>query len=128
MAQAGHSAMAKVLIKAGASLEAANRDGRTPLMMAARTNRAETVQALAEAGASLTATDRRVPEKGIVDAVSAFCQRSCSSRTLKTSFFWLFHPKVRLSPAGPQKQVSGAALATALFPRCLPRLSATSNP
>jgi len=54
----GSVPLAKQLVKAGADVNAANADGKTPLMLAALTGRTEMAKYLLEAGAKPDASDK----------------------------------------------------------------------
>lgn len=58
VAECGFSEAVATLIEAGADLEATDRHGRTPLMLAATKGFTETAKALVDAGAKLEAADR----------------------------------------------------------------------
>ena len=57
-ARAGHVETVKVLLSAGANLEATDKDGWTALMWAAEEGHVEVVKVLLSAGANLEATDK----------------------------------------------------------------------
>ncbi len=81
-AAAGQPALVRALASAGASVEAADRDGATPLLRAASAGRAEALAALLDAGAGIETPGRKArtalmnaAEAGQADAVRFLLER-----------------------------------------------------
>ncbi|KAH9203214.1 hypothetical protein DL95DRAFT_250827, partial [Leptodontidium sp. 2 PMI_412] len=53
-----HTDVVTLLVAAGASMEVLNKEGRTPLLGAARSGRAGVIRILAQNGANVHATDQ----------------------------------------------------------------------